>query len=91
MGLLRGYHDSSVHISPRDDNFSLLYVLNILRQYGADVDIRIFTLRGITQFNNGADATNIVLPRVSPSQQMLVLADKMDITRLRTADVGSQG
>jgi len=73
----------------RGDKFSLLYVLNILKQYGADVDI--LSLRRVMQFNNCAqvlaDATNTVLPCISPSQQLLVLADKMDTTRLRKADV----
>ena len=60
-----------------DDNFSLLYVLIILRQYGDDVDI--LSLRGVMKFTKGAqvlaNATNTVLPCVSPNQQLLVLAE----------------
>ena len=70
----------------------MLHVRNILRQYGADVDVR--SLRGVMQFNNGApvlaDATNTVLQCVSPNQPSLVLADKVDTTRLRKADVAVQ-
>ena len=61
--------------------------------YSSRKTVEIAVALGIAQFNKGAqvlvDATEAVIPQVSSSHQLSVLADRMDKTRLRKADVAA--